>query len=283
MILKLLDWNPKTPFVLNLHITKACNMKCVFCFGGFKETKHTKTKEEWMTLIKKIGQETQFLPDRRLNFAGGEPLLAPYLPELLALAKQEGFKTSIITNGSRLTEAYLDQIEPYIDLIGISIDSLSESLNEKAGRKTRHGVLSQQDYLSICQQVTQRGIELKVNTVIHQDNYHQDLSPLLENTSISRWKVLRMLPIENENGNYRHLCPSDEAFNDFVLRHRAYRPIVEDNEDMKSTYLFVSPEGMLMDNSTEKMVKTLSLFEHSFEEAFEQLPFNYESFLKRYQ
>ena len=257
-------------------------MNCVFCFGGFKATAKTKTKSDWIRLIKKIGEETAFLPDRRLNFAGGEPLLVPYLPELLALAKAEGFKTSIITNGSRLTENYLDQIEPYIDLIGISIDSLSESLNEKAGRKTRHGALSQQDYLSICQQVTQRGIELKVNTVIHQDNYHQDLSPLLENTSISRWKVLRMLPIENENDNYRHLCPSDEAFNDFVLRHQAYRPIVEDNEDMKSTYLFVSPEGMLMDNSTNQMVGLDSLFEISLKEAFEKLPFNYQSFLKRY-
>lgn len=282
MILKLLDWNPKTPFVLNLHITKACNMKCVFCFGGFKETKHTKTKEEWMTLIKKIGQETQFLPDRRLNFAGGEPLLVPYLPELLALAKQEGFKTSIITNGSRLTEAYLDQIADHVDLIGLSIDSLDEELNQSIGRKTLNGVLSKLDYLALCQQITDRGIPLKVNTVIHQGNYHQDLSPLLKQATISRWKVLRMLPIENENGAYNHLYPSDEAFNDFILRHQAYRPIVEDNEDMKSTYLFVSPEGLLMDNSTNQMVGLDSLFEISLKEAFEKLPFNYQSFLKRY-
>lgn len=281
--MKLNNWNQDIPFVLNFHITKACNMKCVFCFGGFKETKKQKTKEEWIWLIKKIGNETKSLPDRRINFAGGEPLLIPYLPELIKVAKEEGFKTSIITNGALLTEVFLDKIEKHIDMIGISIDSVSDEINDVSGRRTIKGVMSVDDYIERCQWISNRGIKLKVNTVIHNYNAKQDMSKLLENTQIDRWKILRMLKIENENALYNHLYPSSEDFNHFIKRHEKYNPIVEDNEDMASAYLFISPNGELMDNSNERMIASSSLFETSFEEAFENLPFNYEHFSKRYK
>jgi len=281
--LKLTDWNQDIPFVLNLHITKACNMKCVFCFGGFKETKKQKTKEEWIWLIKKLGNETRLLPDRRINFAGGEPLLIPYLPELIKVAKEEGFKTSIITNGALLTEVFLDKIEKHIDMIGLSIDSVCDEINDVSGRRTVKGVMSVDDYIERCQWISNRGIKLKVNTVIHNYNAKQDMSKFLENTQIERWKILRMLKIENENALYNHLYPSDEDFNHFIKRHEKYNPIVEDNEDMASAYLFISPNGELMDNSNERMIASSSLFEMSFEEAFEKLPFNYENFSKRYK
>lgn len=280
MLLK--DWNKNTPFVLNFHITKRCNMKCVFCFGGFKEIHFKKNKEDWINLIRKIAKETLFLKNKRINFAGGEPLLVPYLKDLIKVAKEEGFKTSIITNGSLLTETFLDDIKNYIDMIGISIDSVDNDTNEISGRTTNKGVLTLNDYIQRCNWISDRGITLKVNTVINKYNYNQDMSDLFNNTHINRWKILRMLKIENENGSYDYLCPTDNEFNEFVEKHLEFNPVIEDNADMTSTYLFVSPNGELMDNSSGSMFIAASLFDTTLAKAFEKIPFNFNAFAKRY-
>lgn len=277
-----LEWKKGVPFVLNFHLTKVCNMKCAFCFGGFKESEKLLSKEQWILLIKKIGKSTKHLKDRRINFAGGEPLLYPHLAELIRIAKREGFKTSMITNGSLLTEKFLDEVRDCIDMIGISIDSVSNELNEKSGRMTKYGVLTVNDYIARCNWISERGIKLKVNTVIHKYNVNQDMASLLENVSIERWKVLRMLKIKNENADAFPWYPTKEKFDDFVSRHQKYNPVVEDNEDMISAYLFVSPSGYLMDNSEGEMVSAASLIERSFTEALESISFDVEVFSKRY-
>lgn len=281
MLLK--EWNKDIPFVINFHITKACNMKCFFCFGGFSESGTMRSKDEWISLIKKISKETSFLNDRRINFAGGEPLLVPWLEDLIKVAKQEGFKTSIITNGSLLTEDFINSIKDYIDMIGISIDSIDEDINDISGRKTINGVLSAKEYIDKCNLITKNNIVLKVNTVINKHNFNQNMAYLLDNTKIKRWKVLRMLSIENENYKYNSLCPTDDEFKSFVFKHSKYNPVVEDNSDMTSTYIFVSPNMDLMDNSTSKILVAESLLNNSFSSAFEKLDFNYKDFKKRYK
>lgn len=281
MLLK--DWNDKIPFVLNFHITKECNMKCKFCFGGFSESFVRRRREEWLYLIKKISKETSFIKNKRINFAGGEPLIIPYLGDLVKLAKKEGFETSIITNGALLTESFLDDIKGYIDMIGISIDSIDDDVNSISGRRTLNGVITSEEYIDRCNWISDRGIKLKVNTVITKYNCNLDMSKLIKNTSIDRWKVLRMLKIDNENKEFHHICPSDKEFLTFVKNHSNYNFVLENDDDLKSTYIFVSPSGELMDNSTGSIKSIGSLFNNSFTSLFERLPFNYNSFEKRYK
>lgn len=281
MLLK--DWNSGIPFVLNFHITKECNMKCKFCFGGFSESFVKRTKEDWFYLIKKISKETSFIKNKRINFAGGEPLIIPYLSDLVKLAKEEGFETSIITNGSLLTESFLDSVKDYIDMIGISIDSTDDNVNNIIGRKTIKGVMSLQEYIDKCNWITNRGIKLKVNTVINKYNYSLSMSKLIENTSIDRWKILRMLKIDNENRKFHHICPSDQDFELFIRNHSKYKFVLENDDDITSTYIFISPSGDLMDNSTGNIKSVGSLFENTLSCLFEKIPFNYDSFKKRYE
>ena len=40
----------------------------------------------------------------KMNFAGGEPVLCPWLPRLVHRTKGIGFSTSVVTNGSLITE-----------------------------------------------------------------------------------------------------------------------------------------------------------------------------------
>lgn len=47
----------------------------------------------------------------KITFVGGEPLLHPLLPELLAAAKGAGLVTSLVSNGSLLTEDWLRRMQ----------------------------------------------------------------------------------------------------------------------------------------------------------------------------
>ena len=277
-----LKWESTAPFVLNLHLTKACNMNCIFCFGGFKEAKTRLSQADWERLIRKIGKETAHLPRRRINFAGGEPLLVPYLSELIQVAYEEGFEVSLITNGSRLSRSFIQEHRGYLQMIGISIDSLDPVLNQASGRTVQGKSLNLNDYLMRCKWVKEAGLTLKVNTLIHQFNAHQDFHPLLNAVSIDRWKILRMLAIENENGDSKHWLPTDEAFYGFVRRHQSFSPVVENDDEIQQSYLFVSPEGYLMDNQTGDMENGLNLLHHSLGVAIQHLNFRQEAYNKRY-
>jgi len=60
----------------------------------------------------------------KINFAGGEPTLCPWLPDLIARAKEHRMVTSIVTNGSRITDQWLDALNGNLDWIGLSIDTV---------------------------------------------------------------------------------------------------------------------------------------------------------------
>jgi radical S-adenosyl methionine domain-containing protein 2 len=76
---------------------------------------------------------------RKLTFAGGEPTLCPWLTEIVAHAKCLGFKTALVSNGSRLTDELIDALSPHLDWIALSIDSGSGHVNIAQGRAVGGG------------------------------------------------------------------------------------------------------------------------------------------------
>ena len=111
-------------------------MHCKFCFATFQDIKQTilhkgnLPREQALEVVKMLSQ----YGFEKISFAGGEPTLCPWLPELIELAKDLGMTTMIITNGSNLTDRFLKINHEKLDWIGISIDSLSCESNLKIGR-----------------------------------------------------------------------------------------------------------------------------------------------------
>ena len=135
---------------VNYHLWKPCNMSCGFCFATFLDLPLQGAaylpQDDSIRLITLIA-EARFL---KINFAGGEPTLCPWLSELIRHAKSLGLTTSVVTNGhSRITEAWLDNLDACLDILAISVDSVVAESQRKIGRT-----------------VKARGIRLKVNTVV---------------------------------------------------------------------------------------------------------------------
>jgi len=81
---------------INLHITQKCNYHCRYCFAHF-ENERDLAVGDWKRIIDNIYASGDV---DSINFAGGEPVLYSGFPELLAYARNKGFRLSVISNGS---------------------------------------------------------------------------------------------------------------------------------------------------------------------------------------
>ena len=102
---------------VNYHITRQCNYSCGFCFHTAK-TSDGLTEGEARRGLRMLCQKGGM---RKINFAGGEPFLKPkFLGNLVRFCKKElGINTSIITNGSRVTERWFRKYGEYLDILGV--------------------------------------------------------------------------------------------------------------------------------------------------------------------
>lgn len=90
--------------VINFHILEQCNYGCKYCFAKFGDTfLNLKDTIKVIDSILEYFQKNNF-HNGRINFAGGEPLLYPYLDTLIDYIAEKGYQSSIITNGALLTK-----------------------------------------------------------------------------------------------------------------------------------------------------------------------------------
>jgi Fe-coproporphyrin III synthase len=105
---------------VHLHPLDLCNLACSHCYSASSPLKRT---------ILPVGPLRAALPLLRaegyevISLSGGEPLLYPWLAELLAAAKTEGFRVAAISNGYRVQARHREVIEA-IDQLAISFDGL---------------------------------------------------------------------------------------------------------------------------------------------------------------
>lgn len=289
--------------VLNWHLTEACNYRCRYCYATWEEPPYLRgimhDHQQTSALLGELyqffrpGNSANPLAERmswgrvRLSLAGGEPLLyAGRLSSIVRTARDLGFEVSIITNGSLLTRELLHQLGPNLTWLGISLDSANQRTNRSIGRSDCRGQLLQYDELAACLQLFRQhnpSLRLKINTVVNRLNHDQDLTPLIESFSPDKWKVLRMLPIVNQ-----YLAVNDGQFAAFVARHKGFPGVlrVEDNQDMRDSYLMVDPYGRFFQNSSpvagQGYVYSQPILGVGVREAFSELTFAHERFRSRY-
>lgn len=227
---------------VNWHLTSACNYSCRFCFvQNLKEC--PVGFDNGLKLIQTLADAGM----DKINFAGGEPLLHPRLLDYCRAAKDLGLTVSITTNGYLLNETNIDDMKGVVDWIGLSVDSVSDDVEERLCRGFGDHVTHSRWAATL---IHDAGISLKVNTTVTRLTYHEDMRSLIEHLNPGRWKVFQMLHIRGENDDdAADLAVTDGQFDQFVARHRAFRlkngssPVFERCDDMESSYFMVTPAG----------------------------------------
>ncbi|MFN5878258.1 MAG: viperin family antiviral radical SAM protein [Flavobacteriales bacterium] len=261
---------------VNFHLWEPCNMRCKFCFATFQDMKQTilpkghLPKDQSMEVVRQLAAAGF----QKITFVGGEPTLCPWLVELIQEAKILGMNTGIVTNGARLSAEYMSELRPYLDWVGLSVDSLCEDTNVGIGRAiTGKKALNKVHYYDLVERINSFGFLLKINTVVNKMNLDEDLSEFIRRSKTSRWKVFQVLPIEGENDRFiRDFEISSSEFDTYLDRHSELGDILvpERNEVMKGSYAMVDPAGRFFENSTGALKYSQPILEVGVMEAYRQ-------------
>lgn len=264
-------------------------MRCKFCFATFQDVKHSilpkghlpqKQAAEVVIQLAKFGFD-------KITFAGGEPTLCPWLSDLIATAKCAGLTTMVVTNGSKLSDSFLEANKSTLDWIAVSVDSLNSEANIVTGRViSGKTALELDDYKSLADRIKQNGYGLKINSVISSKNFNEDMSEFIRYAEPKRWKVFQVLPIKGQNDlNIDDFKISDEQFQTFLNNHKDLQDVTtivpESNTQMKGSYAMVDPAGRFYDNTTGRNNYSESILEVDCHKAIQQVNYDFAKFISR--
>jgi radical S-adenosyl methionine domain-containing protein 2 len=264
-------------------------MRCKFCFARFQDVKNSilpvghLSQEQAVEIVKQVAVNGF----EKITFAGGEPLLCPWLTKLISVAKQSGMTTMVVTNGSLLTTEFLQMNRTSLDWITISIDSLNPQTNLAMGRAIA-GInpLSKMFYRDIVEQIKDLGYGLKINTVVNSKNHLENMSEFINSVQPERWKIMQALPLKGQNDKFiDELQISIEQFNDFVqsnfISNENIKVITENNNEMQGSYVMIDPAGRFFDNSDARYNYSKPILEIGVEAALNQVNYDLSKFKDR--
>lgn len=264
--------------VVNFHITDICNFKCKYCF--IKKEGRQLPFEKAKKVVDKI--EAYFIENNihngRINIAGGEPLMYPYLKEIIEYIYSKKIKISIITNGSLLNDEVLSFMNGKVDTIGLSIDSLDGETNILIGRSLQDKVLTNDEIVLLCYKIKENKIKLKINICVSKYNLYESFNDFLYLVRPDRLKLLQMTIIDQVNDNCAGKQVARHEFESFCDKLKIFNPVIEGEEEMKDSYLIVDSSGNLSMSNDHTSKK--SIFLNSMNSFIENI--NIKKYFKRY-
>lgn len=274
---------------VNYHLWQPCNMRCTFCYATFLDVKQSilpkghLPREQALEIVRRIAEAGA----AKLTFAGGEPMLCPWLSDLIIEAKRLGLVTTMVTNGTRLSASWLERVAGNLDWVALSVDSVNPEVNVRLGRRvTGQDAPDLEWYLGRGGMLQDHDIKLKINTVVAYENREEDLSPLILGLRPQRWKILQAMPQEGQNSHHKgEFEVTVEQFDAFLLRHGHLSScttiVPEPVELIRGSYIMVDPAGRFFDNVAGGHFYSKPILEVGIGEALGEITFDYGTFLKR--
>lgn len=124
------EYTYRKPFILELEITRRCNLKCVHCYAEAQDKAFADelTLEEIHTVL----DDGRDLGIRELSLTGGEVFLRPDFLSIIDAGLQRSYNVRFVTNATLLTGGLLGQLcRRPIKLITISLDAITPAVHER--------------------------------------------------------------------------------------------------------------------------------------------------------
>lgn len=222
---------------LRLSVIDRCNLRCHFCMPlhglEFYSKNELLTFDEIILTLKVANS----LGINKLRLTGGEPLLRPDLPELIARAKAEaGIKQiSMTTNALLLARHAQELVDAGLDWVNISLESLDP---ERYKEITRFGNL--ENVWEGIRRVAEAGLPtIKINTLIMRDSNDNEFDAWLDlirdHDLVVRF--LEVMPIGeiNNHGGLDHFVDLSEV-RDHLIETRGLTPMAIDRGNGPAKY-----------------------------------------------
>ena len=224
------------------NITARCNQNCKYChrFLNINDL----TFEENINILNNLEDSGV----TSITWTGGEALLLKGIDDLLKVSYEKGIKNKIITNGKLLTPKRIDKIYKYLDSITLSIDSVSDNINDSLGRGKNHF----QEVKKILDYISEKkyDVKIRINSVVCKNNINSfgDLTSFLNNYNIYSWRVFKFMPLrEKARVNKESFDISLSDYNE-VIRYIRLNSNIKNidtriEEDMEKKYVLILANG----------------------------------------
>ncbi|WP_439880358.1 radical SAM protein [Pontibacter sp. MBLB2868] len=150
------------PVLCNYYVTYRCNAKCSFCDIWEKPSPYITLEDvkQNLTDLKRLGVQV-------IDFTGGEPLLHRQIDEMLQMAHDMGFVTTLTTNGL-LYPKMAQRLKGKIDMLHFSLDS-----SDKTEHDTGRGVACYDFVMQSIEVAKQLGEHPDILFTVFKKNLHQ--------------------------------------------------------------------------------------------------------------
>ena len=132
--------------LISFELTSRCNNACRHCYNVWLDRGRTPARRRGPTLaahdlfglLERVREEA---PIEIVSLSGGEPLLHPELPKIVAGITDRGLQPLVITNGSLLTPALLRKLPPNVHF-EVTLFSFRPEIHDRlAGAEVHAGIL----------------------------------------------------------------------------------------------------------------------------------------------
>lgn len=267
------------PKVVNFHFVDYCNYHCCYCF--VKKANRMTSFLNIVNIVDNIAEYFKNIKVRgRINLVGGEIFMCLYLQQIIDYIYSKDIDVSIVTNGYLLTKEFIEKNKMKICCIGISIDSLNSETNKLIGRCFNKQTLDENKLIYLCEIIKSNNIKLKINHCLSKFNYAEDISKFIEIIKPDRFKIFQMTVIDSINGKCKNMQLSNKEFEVCCNKYKYMNPIIEYEEEMKSSYLMIDSNGnFFIDKSVAPIGNAIT---DNFTKMMTHANIDYVSYNKRY-
>jgi len=178
-----------TPRVLQIHVTRKCNLKCLHCYSESGPDQTDKLNIDY--LIPALSDAKRLGYDM-ISVSGGEPFLYPDLAVLLRTAKQQNLRTAVVTNGMYLDAARLLPLRDCLDVLAVSMDGAPERHNRMRANPRAFETVAGKIPTAV-----EVGIPFGILMTLTEDNI-EEIDAVADFAVKSRAKFLQIVPLELE-------------------------------------------------------------------------------------
>ena len=211
-------------FFVQWHLTERCNLRCRHCYQsgrvselGYEEIRRaidnvSNAIRGWVTEY-----DMQMSPS--LHFTGGEPLLRQDIFEILDYARNCGFSSSLMSNGTLIDGDMAERIkEAQVSDVQVSLDGLEATHNSLRGEG------SYQRTLKGIRNLVARGLEININLTVSRLNMGEtgELVRLAEELGVSAIAFSRLVPT-GRGSKLSNQTLSRVEVSDFYKKLREFR------------------------------------------------------------
>ena len=190
------------PFKVGLFPGLSCMFECTFCGRNYDAVYDRSYLEKGMEMYKNLIKEAPKNDSHRFYIAGGlEPLTNPKIGKLISDLSDEGFKSSMYTNGYMLTEKFVNKNQELLDLDYLRISIYGTDNNDYLST-TKHPKGFEQVFNNIPNYIKLKNsknskTKLGINYIILK-KYTEKLVTLIDNIV----KINKIVGLEKNNFDF---------------------------------------------------------------------------------